>query len=101
MTVVFHDLVRDFDQAMMQIYVHAKEQEGYTSTRFYQMLTKHRCVETARRLLPQMSDDRDIANKEEGSDEFSRGREKIPLPRRQDLGVGVLVGSRPASVRYW
>ena len=56
MTAASHDLVLDFDQAMMQIYVQAKEQEGYTATRFHQMLTKHRGVETARRLLPQMSD---------------------------------------------
>ena len=34
MTAASHDLVRDFDQAMMQIYVQAKEQEGYTATRF-------------------------------------------------------------------
>ena len=40
----------------MQIYVQAKEQAGYTATRFHQMLTTHRGVETARRLLPQMSD---------------------------------------------
>ena len=56
MTVASHDLVRDFDQAMMQIYVQAKQQAGYTATRFHQMLTEHGGVETARRLLPQMSD---------------------------------------------
>lgn len=51
-----HNLVRDFDHAMMQIYVQAKQQAGYTATRFYQMLDEHGGVETARRLLPQMSD---------------------------------------------
>ena len=56
MTAASHDLVRDFDQAMMQIYVQAKQQAGYTATRFHQMLTEHGGVETARRLLPQMSD---------------------------------------------
>ncbi len=50
------DLVDAFDQAMMQIYVQAKRQVGYTATRFHQMLTEHGGVETARRLLPQMSD---------------------------------------------
>ena len=45
-----------FDNAMMQIYVQAKQQAGYTATRFHQMLTEHGGVETARRLLPQMSD---------------------------------------------
>ena len=49
------DLVAAFDQAMMQIYVQAK-QVGYTANRFHQMLTEHGGVETARRLLPQMSD---------------------------------------------
>ena len=56
MTAASHDLARDFDQVMMQIYVQAKEQAGYTATRFHQMLTEHCGVETARRLLPQMSD---------------------------------------------
>ena len=51
-----HEIVRDFDHAMMQIYVQAKQQAGYTATRFHQMLTEHGGVETARRLLPQMSD---------------------------------------------
>ena len=41
---------------MMQIYVQATQQAGYTATRFHQMLTEHGGVETARRLLPQMSD---------------------------------------------
>ena len=50
------DVVQDFDHAMMQIYVQAKQQAGYTATRFHQMLTEHGGVETARRLLPQMSD---------------------------------------------
>ena len=56
MTVASDDLVRDFDHAMMQIYVRAKQQAGYTATRFCQMLDEHGGVETARRLLPQMSD---------------------------------------------
>ena len=50
------DLVRDFDHAMVQIYVQAKQQAGYTASRFHQMLAEHGGVETARRLLPQMSD---------------------------------------------
>ena len=49
------DLGDDFDRAMEQIYVQAK-QAGYTATRFHQMLVKHRGVETAHRLLPQVSD---------------------------------------------
>ena len=50
------DLEDAFDHAMMQIYVQAKQEAGYTATRFHQMLTDHGGVETARRLLPQMSD---------------------------------------------
>ena len=34
----------------------AKTEAGYTASRFLQMLTEHGGVETARRLLPQMSD---------------------------------------------
>ena len=56
MTAAFCDLGRDFDHAMMLIYVQAKQQAGYTATRFHQMLTEYGGVETARRLLPQMSD---------------------------------------------
>ena len=56
MTEVSHDVRRDFDQAMMLIYVQAKQQAGYTATRFHQMLTEYGGVETARRLLPRMSD---------------------------------------------
>ena len=50
------DLEDAFGHAMMQIYVQAKEEAGYTATRFHQMLTEHGGVEAARRLLPQMSD---------------------------------------------
>ncbi len=49
------DLADAFDREMMQIYVRAK-QIDYTATRFHQMLTQHGGVETARRLLPRMSD---------------------------------------------
>ena len=49
------DLVVAFDRAMMQIYLQAKE-VGYPASRFRQMLTAQGGVETARRLLPQMSD---------------------------------------------
>lgn len=54
--MVSHEVVRDFDHAMMQIYVQAKQQAGYAATRFHQMLIEHGGLETARRLLPQMSD---------------------------------------------
>jgi hypothetical protein len=45
-----------FDEAMMQIYFRAKYEAAYTATRFRQMLLEHGGAETARRLLPQMSD---------------------------------------------
>ena len=50
------NLVDAFDQAMMNIYLQAKQQANYTATRFHQMLLEHGGVETARRLLPRMSD---------------------------------------------
>lgn len=50
------DLARAFDEAMMQIYLVAKNQAGYNATRFLQMLGEHGGLETARRLLPHMSD---------------------------------------------
>ena len=49
-------LERAFDEAMMQIYLVAKNQAAYNATRFFQMLGEHGGVETARRLLPHMSD---------------------------------------------
>jgi hypothetical protein len=49
-------LERAFDEAMMRIYLVAKNQAGYNATRFLQMLGEHGGLETARRLLPHMSD---------------------------------------------
>ncbi len=49
-------LERDFDAAMMQIYYRAKDEVGYNANRFLQMLHDYGGVETARRLLPAMSD---------------------------------------------
>lgn len=48
--------LRAFDEAMHQIYVRAKSEVGYTASRFHQMLQEHGGVETAHRLLPDMSD---------------------------------------------
>ena len=41
---------------MMGIYLNAKKKVRYNATRFLHMLTDHGGLETARRLLPQMSD---------------------------------------------
>ena len=49
-------LERAFDEAMMQIYLAAKNEADYNATRFLQMLGEHGGVETARRLLPHMAD---------------------------------------------
>jgi hypothetical protein len=49
-------IIRAFDERMMRAYLQAKIDAGYNATRFHQMLTEHGGVETARRLLPQMSD---------------------------------------------
>jgi hypothetical protein len=40
-----------FDGAMMDIYRRAKLEAGYNATRYFQMLTEHRGLETARILL--------------------------------------------------
>jgi hypothetical protein len=49
-------LAHAFDEAMLQIYMRAKNEAGYNATRFFQMLHDHGGIETARRLLPQMSE---------------------------------------------
>jgi hypothetical protein len=53
---VSSDLAHAFDEVMMQIYLTAKKDAGYNATRFLQMLNEHGGLETARRLLPHMSD---------------------------------------------
>jgi len=42
---------RQFDNAMVQIYLRAKAECGYNATRFLQMLTEHGGLGTAKRLL--------------------------------------------------
>jgi len=46
-----NDLESRFDAAMMDIYRRAKSEAGYHLTRYFQMLTEHRGLETARILL--------------------------------------------------
>lgn len=41
----------DFDRAMMDIYVRAKSEAKYTATIFHRMLSDHRGLETAKRLI--------------------------------------------------
>ncbi len=45
------ELEKSFDVAMMDIYRRAKAEAGYNATRYFQMLTEHRGLETARILL--------------------------------------------------
>ncbi|HJT33572.1 MAG TPA: hypothetical protein VJ783_16120 [Pirellulales bacterium] len=45
------ELETRFDEAMMQIYVRAKNEVGYNATRYLQMLHDHRGLETARLLV--------------------------------------------------
>lgn len=45
------DLENRFDTAMMDIYRRAKAEAGYNASRYFQMLTEHRGLETARILL--------------------------------------------------
>jgi hypothetical protein len=48
---VTEDLESRFDAAMMDIYCRAKTEAGCNLTRFFQMLTEHRGLQTARILL--------------------------------------------------
>jgi hypothetical protein len=48
---MIEDMEKRFDFAMMDIYRRAKSEAGYNATRFFQMLTEHRGLETARILL--------------------------------------------------
>jgi hypothetical protein len=50
-TVMTNDLECRFDVAMMDIYRRAKAEARHTLSRFFQMLTEHRGLETARILL--------------------------------------------------
>lgn len=45
------ELARRFNQAMHNVYVHAKQEVGYNATYYFQMLHQHGALETARRLL--------------------------------------------------
>lgn len=44
-------LEQNFDEAMMNIYRRAKSEFNYTPSIFFDMLIKHRGVETAKRLI--------------------------------------------------
>ena len=45
------ELEQQFDTSMMDIYLRAKSEVKYNATRYFQMLTEHRGLETARILL--------------------------------------------------
>lgn len=45
------ELVRRFDDAMMEVYQRALKEAGYRASRFHQMLCEHGGLETARILL--------------------------------------------------
>jgi len=45
------DLMKAFDQAMLEIYKRAKSEAGYTPSEFFRMLSDHGGYETARRLI--------------------------------------------------
>lgn len=44
-------MTKDFDDAMMDVYLRARSECGYNATRYLQMLHEHRGPETARILL--------------------------------------------------
>ena len=70
-----------FDAAMMEIYRRAKAEVRYNATRYFQMLTEHRGVETARILLH--------------SDTVSDGYTALWERGRLDLTVEALINDHP------
>ena len=46
-----NDLEREFDAAMMSIYVRALKEADYPAHRYHQMLCEHGGLETAKRLV--------------------------------------------------
>jgi hypothetical protein len=44
-------LEKEFDKAMMSIHTRTRDETGYMATIFFQMLCRHKGVETARRLI--------------------------------------------------
>jgi hypothetical protein len=70
-----------FDAAMMDIYRRAKAEARYNATRFFQMLTDHRGLETARILLH--------------SDTVSEGYTALWERGRLDLTVEALIHDHP------
>ena len=67
------DVLRDFGQAMGEIYRRAKVEEGHNASRFLRMLGEHGPVETARRLIH--------------GNQPSEGFNTLTLKRRWDLTV--------------
>lgn len=70
-------LEKEFHLRMVKLYEDGKDQIEYNATRFCQMITKHRGVETARKLL--------------ASDEYSEGMTKLWEKGRLDLSVEAVV----------
>jgi hypothetical protein len=44
-------LISEFDNAMLGVYQRADSEAGYKATRFFTMLSEHRGLETAKRLI--------------------------------------------------
>ncbi|MCI0381133.1 MAG: hypothetical protein L0Y72_08460 [Gemmataceae bacterium] len=74
-------LEQRFDAAMMDIYRRAKSEANYNASRFFQMLTEHRGLETARILLH--------------ADTVSEGYTALWERGRLDLTVEALIHDHP------
>jgi len=75
------ELETQFDNAMMDIYHRAKSEARYNATRYFQMLTDHRGLETARILLH--------------ADTVSEGYTALWERNRLDLTVEALIRDNP------
>ena len=71
------ELEEEFDLAMENIYYRAKDEVGYSATRFFQMLIDYRGIETARRLV--------------NANTPSDGYTELWMRKRLDLTVEALV----------
>lgn len=76
------DLERQFDRAMMEIYVCAKNEAGYTASAFHRMISERRGVATAKHLINDPT--------------VSQGYTALWERRRLDLTVEAVVHENPS-----
>lgn len=81
------NIENEFDAAMLELFRKAKQEAGYNASRFFQMLTDHGGVETARILI--------------NADTVSDGYAALWERGRLDLTVEALIYDRPQFHRIF